>query len=138
LAILRATLGKFLPVLAALLFVPATRSEAQTALDSVRKLDSAWARAYATHDTTLALALFADEPVVTSGTGALKNTQGELADVRPQPGLVMRFFRRESTSGGRTSTARRRYTSVFARGGALGWRMVALHMGRAPEPAPGS
>jgi hypothetical protein len=32
---------------------------------------------------------------------------------------------------GNSSTVRRRYTAVYSRGGALGWRMVALHMGRA-------
>jgi hypothetical protein len=30
------------------------------------------------------------------------------------------------------SDVKRRYTIVYARGGPLGWRIVAVHMGRAP------
>ena len=40
---------------------------AQCAVDTLRMLDSAWARAYATHDTVLVLALFADPPASGSG-----------------------------------------------------------------------
>lgn len=125
----------------------------QAAADSIRKLDSAWARSYATHDTALAIALFADDLVVTSGSGTLKNKQEELGDVRPQAGLQMSYFRTrdvqvrvhggaavaigllewEFTFNGRQSNMRRRYTAVYARGGPLGWRMMALHIGRAPD-----
>ena len=126
---------------------------AQTAADSIRALDAAWARSYATHDTTLALDLFADDFVATSTNGTLKDWRGELADIRPQPGLVMDYFRTHDvvvrmhgrtvvvtglaewkfTFNGRVSEVRRRYTSVFVPGGPLGWRMAALHIGRTPE-----
>jgi hypothetical protein len=126
---------------------------AQSPTDSLRQVDSAWARSYATNDTVLAGKLFDDSLVVTGGNGLLRNKQGELADVRPAPGLVMNYFRtsdvRASAYGtagvvtglaewsfsmnGRASAARRRYTAVYARGGPLGWRMVALHIGPAPQ-----
>jgi ketosteroid isomerase-like protein len=127
-------------------------ARAQTAADSVRALDSAWARSYATHDTALALQLFSDDLIVTSMAGSLKDKMGELGDIRPQTGLQMHYFRTsdvtvrvhgdaavvaglaewEFTYNERRNSARRRYTAVFARGGPLGWRMVALHLGRAP------
>jgi hypothetical protein len=34
---------------------------------------------------------------------------------------------------GRVVSNRRRYTAVYSRGGPLGWQLVALHMGRAPD-----
>lgn len=131
-----------------------TAPQARPALDSLRTLDSAWARTYATHDTALAIALLAPDLVVTSASGALKDRAGELGDIRPFPGLVMRFFRTsdvrprvhgetgvvtglaewEFTLNGRVNTMRRRYTAVYARGGPLGWRLVALHIGLAPAP----
>ena len=130
----------------------ASGAASQSAVDSVRALDSAWARAYAIHDTTLALALFAPDLVVTSANGSLKTLQDELGDIRAQPGLQMHFFRTSGVSvriygrsavvtglaswrftfNERDSDVSRRYTAVFVAGGPLGWRMVALHMGRAP------
>ena len=130
----------------------ATGVAAQSAVDSVRALDSAWARAYATHDTTLAVALFAPDLLVTSANGSLKSRADELGDIRPQPGLRMQYFRTSEvdirvygrsavvtglaswrfTFNERDSDVSRRYTAVYVAGGPLGWRLVALHMGRAP------
>lgn len=138
-----------LTVLPALLVV-------QQPVDIVHSLDSAWARAYATHDTSLAKALFADDLVVTSSSGARKTKAVEIGDVRPYPGLEMRYFRTtgvevrmyegaavvvglaewEFTLEGRVSTMRRTYTALYVRGGPLKWRMVSLHLGNAPSPAP--
>lgn len=132
----------------------AQRAPAQTPADTLRQLDSAWARSYATNDTALAGKLFDDSLVVTSGTGRLKDKKGEMEDVRPYPGLRMHYFRTRDvvvrsygsaavvtglaewsfTMSERVNTLRRRYTVVYARGGPLGWRMVALHIGPAPEP----
>ena len=125
----------------------------QTGADSLRQLDSTWARSYATSDTALANKLFDDSLIVTSGNGRLKDKKGEMADVGPaQPGFQIHCFRTSDvrvqpragvvtglaewswTSDGRTNVTRRRYTSVYARGGPLGWRMVALHIGPAPNP----
>lgn len=130
----------------------ANGAAAQSAVDSVRAMDSAWARAYATHDTTLALALFAPDLLVTSANGSLKSRADELGDIRSQPGLRMQHFRTSEvnvrvygrsavvtglaswrfTFNERDSEVSRRYTAVYVAGGSLGWRMVALHMGRAP------
>ena len=43
---------------------------------SLLMADSAWARAYATHDTTLALELFSPDLVVTNTAGELKDRTG--------------------------------------------------------------
>jgi hypothetical protein len=125
---------------------------AQTGADSLRQLDSAWARSYATYDTALANKLFDDSLIVTSGNGRLKNKKGEMADVGPQqPGFQLHYFRTSDvrvqpragvvtglaewswTYNGQTNTTRRRYTAVYVRGGPLGRRMVALHIGPAPD-----
>ncbi len=120
---------------------------------TLRGLDSAWARAYATHDTTTALALFAENIVVTSVSGAQKDRAGELADIRRAPGIQMEYFRTSGvavrihdaaavvtglaewryTANAQVSNPKRRYTAFYVRGGPLGWRMVALHIGRAPD-----
>jgi ketosteroid isomerase-like protein len=128
--------------------------QAQSAEDAVRKLDTEWARSYAQHDTATAIALFDDRLIVTSGTGSLKDKNGELADIRPTAGLQMHYFRTSNvevrligsaaavaglaewsfTFNGRTNTIRRRYTATYVQGGPLGWRMIALHIGPAPNP----
>jgi ketosteroid isomerase-like protein len=127
---------------------------AQDPAPAILGLDSAWARAYATHDTTLALQLFAEDLMVTGVSGALKDRNAELADIRRQAGLQMEYFRTSGASvrvyentavvtglaewkytfNGQVSSPRRRYTAVYVKGGPLGWHMVALHMGRAPDP----
>jgi hypothetical protein len=135
------------------LCVSTSGAVAQDPTAVIRGLDSAWARAYATHDTTIALSLFAENIVVTSVGGALKDRAGELADIRARPDLKMEYFRTSDfqvrihegtavvtglaewryTMNSQVSNPRRRYTAVYVRGGPLGWRMLALHMGRAPE-----
>lgn len=118
----------------------------------VRRADSSWTRAYATHDTLLALRVFAESFRMTATDGRLKNRRDELADVRATPGMTVEFFRsadvhvqmlehaavvtgvlewRLTTNGAGVDT-RRRYTATWSRGGPLGWQMVALHIGRAP------
>ena len=137
-----------------MLLATAGAARAQGGADTVRRLDSAWARSYATHDTALAQSLFAEDILVTSTNGAVKNRAGEIADVRPQAGLKMAYFRTKDVDvrmhanrtavvggiaewsfeyNGRPNEVRRRYTAVYVPGGPLGWRMVALHIGRAPE-----
>lgn len=138
-----------------LLFLTAfctTELRAQSAEGILSRLDSAWARSYAVHDTATAIALFDDRIVITSGSGTLKDKNGELGDIRPAAGLQMHFFRTSNvevrvsgsagavaglaewsfTFNGRTNTIRRRYTATYAQGGPLGWRMIALHIGPAP------
>jgi len=142
---------KFIPLL--FLMALPNRAPAQTPADTLRQLDSAWARSYATNDTVLAGKLFDDSLIVTSGPGRLKGKKGEMADVGPTPGGQIHYFRTRDvvaraygtagvviglaewsfTYNGRTGDYRRRYTAVYARGGPLGWRMVALHIGPAPD-----
>src|SRR5688572_12701714 len=84
---------------AALLFalaVAAPALGAQSAADSVRRLDSLWARMYTTHDTATANRLYADDLHWTSVSGTIKDKRTELSDVAPAQGLVMEYFR---TSG---------------------------------------
>ena len=143
-----------LPSIVSLILVTLSQSaECQSPADTLRQLDSAWARSYATNDTVLAGKLFDDSLVVTSGNGRLKNKRGEMADVAPTPGGTIHYFRTRDvvaksygtggvviglaewsyTFNGQTGNYRRRYTAVYARGGPLGWRMVALHIGPAPD-----
>ena len=132
-----------------------TEVRGQGVADSVRSLDSAWARAYASHDTVLAAKLFAGDLVVTSSGGQLKDKAGELGDIRPSAGLVMDFFRTNQveirlrkdtavltgiaewafTFKGKRAELRRRYTAVYVRGGALGWQILGLQLGPAPTAA---
>jgi murein DD-endopeptidase MepM/ murein hydrolase activator NlpD/ketosteroid isomerase-like protein len=138
------------------LLLGATTLAAQTAVDSVRALDSAWARAYAVHDTATAQSLFARDIIITNSAGRVKTREQELGDVRPIPGLTMAYFRTEDVGihlfagnavvvgnaqwefamGGQAQTLRRRYTARYSRGGPLGWQMVALHLFLAPAAAP--
>jgi hypothetical protein len=124
---------------------------AQSASDTLRQLDSAWARSYATNDTVLASKLFDDSLIVTGSSGRLKGKRAEMADVGPSPGFQIHYFRTSDvvarpygnagvviglaqwswTFNGRTSITRMRYTAMYARGGPLGWRMVALQLGQA-------
>ena len=123
---------------------------------ALRGMDSAWARSYATHDTALALSLMSDRMVMTSTDGQVKTKVMELEHIRPAPGLVMHHFRTSDvrvdlyqgvgiitgladwafTFNGKENAVRRRYTAVYVPGGKLGWQLVALHMGRAPESTP--
>jgi ketosteroid isomerase-like protein len=125
---------------------------AQSAEAAVRKLDSAWARSYQTHDTVTARQIFAPDLFVTATNGSQKDREGEVADVRPYPGMTVNYFRSanqqvrctgdacavagllewETVSNGRTNALRRRYTATYARGGPMGWQMIALHIGQAP------
>jgi hypothetical protein len=123
---------------------------------TVLSLDSLWARTYATHDTVGASRLMSDQFFMTSANGAVKNKAAEMNDIRPSPGLRMEYFRTEDVKvhvygsaavvsgfavwafdmNGRSSSARRKYTAVYLRGGPLGWQLVELHMAAAPGPAP--
>ena len=131
-----------------LLFSPSVARAQSAAADSVARLDSAWARSYAVHDTAKAQAIFAADLMVVGGNGSLKNREGEMRDIRPQPGLRMHYFRTSSVSvrcypgacavvgvaewefefNGRVDATRRRYSATYVRGGPLGWQMVSLHI----------
>lgn len=119
----------------------------------LRGVDSAWARSYATNDTALALNVMAPDFLMTSPNGRLKDRATEMADIRATPGLTMHYFRtsdvqvriQDGTAAvaglaawefefqGRTNATRRRYTATYARGGPLGWQLIALQMGPEAE-----
>lgn len=125
---------------------------AQTPLDTLRMLDGLWARAYATHDTTLAMSLFDPDLIVTSSNGTRKTREKELDDVRPFPGLAMHYFHTDDVAvrlfgdagvvvgvakwefslNNKVSAIRKSYTATYVRGGSFGWRMVGLHLGNTP------
>jgi len=137
--------------------VPCRSETTKSSADSraaILRLDSAWARSYATNDTVLARAVFAEDIVITSTTGAVKTREDEIGDVRPSPGFKMDYFRTRDPlvriygsqtaivtglaewrfeNNGKPAEIRRRYTAVYVPGGPLGWKMVSLHIGRAPE-----
>lgn len=126
--------------------VPGDGSEA-----SVRRLDSLWANAYASHDTAFSAALLDPRIMIVSANGNIKSRARELADVAPDSSSRVDYFRSRDvqvhlydraavvvgilewslTSGGRTTVIRRRYSAMYAQGGALGWRIVALNIGAA-------
>lgn len=138
----------------ALTLCVASFAHAQTPADTIRRIDSLWARMYQTHDTTFAQKLYADDLTWTMVNGRSKDKRTEMVDVAPAAGLVMEFFRTSDvvtrvlpgsgtavvtgraewkfTLNGQSSEIARRYTHVYARGGPLGWQIVAVHMGQAP------
>jgi len=123
-------------------------------VDSVAHLDSAWARSYAVHDTALAMSILAKDILIVGGNGTMKSRERELADIRPQPGLTMHYFRTgnvviecyvqacvvvgvaswEFEYNGRVDATRRRYSATWVRGGPLGWQMASLHISQALNP----
>ena len=130
----------------------AVTARAQTPVDTIRQLDARWARMYAESDTVTAMRLYADDLIFTSTDGSMKDKAKEMNDVRAAPGLTLHYFRPVNpeirvfgsgavaaglaewsfTMNGQKSDVKRRYTIVYGRGGALGWRIMAVHMGRAP------
>jgi ketosteroid isomerase-like protein len=123
---------------------------AQSTAAQFRTIDSAWARSYATNDTMLAKRVMAADIVITATNGSMKDLAKELEDVKAWPGMTVNYFRStdvivhergnvvtgriewETAQNGRTSALRRRYTATYARGGPLGWQIVALHIGSSP------
>ena len=61
-------------------------------------------------------------------------TRDVVARAYGSAGFVIGLAEWSYTFNGQTADYRRRYTAVYARGGPLGWRMVALHIGPAPGP----
>jgi ketosteroid isomerase-like protein len=145
---------KGLLVCLALTLSAASVTEGQSPAETIRRLDSLWARMYQTHDTALARKLYADDLIWTMVNGNVKDKRTEMTDVAPAAGLVMDYFRTSGvairvpagsgtavvtglaewkfTMNGQSSEVARRYTHVYVRGGPLGWRILAVHMGQAP------
>ncbi|HEY9229374.1 MAG TPA: nuclear transport factor 2 family protein [Gemmatimonadaceae bacterium] len=129
-------------------------TEAQSPDETIRRLDSLWARMYQTHDTAFARKLYADDLIWTMVNGNIKDKRTEMTDVAPAAGSVMDYFRTSGvsirvpegsgtavvtglaewkfTTNGQSNQVARRYTHVYVRGGPLGWQIQAVHMGQAP------
>ena len=138
--------------IAAFLFFCAPLAHAQDTL-RIRQLDAQWARAYQVNDTAFAIQLMSDDFFMTSTDGSTKNKEKELGDIRPSPNWKVDYFRSadvrvrpfdggavvtgrlewSTTSNGKSNPVARRYTAVYARGGPLGYQLVALHVGRSPQ-----
>ena len=132
----------------------ASAAVCQSPSDTIRRLDSLWARMYQTHDTAFAQKLYADDLIWTMVNGNVKDKRTEMTDVAPAPGFVMDYFRTSGvairipkgsgtavvtglaewkfTMNGQSQEVARRYTHVYVRGGPVGWRIQAVHMGQAP------
>jgi len=135
-------------------FAAASAAAQSPAVEQIRALDSIWTRSYFTHDTAAALSVLSPDIFITSTNGSFKNRDAELNDVREYPGMTVNYFRStdvkvrpyqgsaavtgqlewETSTGGRASAVRRRYTAVYAPGGPRGWHMVVLHIGAAAAP----
>ena len=132
----------------------AAASAQPPSVEQIRALDSIWTRSYFTHDTIAAKSVLSPDIFITSTNGSFKNRDAELGDVREYPGTSVNYFRStdvtvrpyqgsaavtgqlewETTTSGRASAVRRRYTAVYASGGPRGWHMVVLHIGAAAAP----
>ena len=148
---------------AMVLFAPAAPAQSPAkgarrhgaAEQQILALNRAWADAMVRGDMATLESLFADDLIVTSGDGTLRDKAGELADVKPTPDLTTYFFNTEDVRvrvykdaavltgrakwrisfKGRDIDNERRYTSVYVKQQGR-WRMVALHISRvAPRPA---
>ena len=145
----------FMVIVAAMAFAAAgAQTTRGTSADSaaILALDSIWAHNYAVHDTATAARLMADDFYMTS-PGHVKNKSAEMKDIRPAAGLRMDYFRTEEpivrvhgctavVSGtaawqfemnGKISQYRRRYSSVYVKGGPLGWQLAELQI-FSPQP----
>ncbi|MGH9255700.1 MAG: hypothetical protein ACRD3C_14160, partial [Vicinamibacterales bacterium] len=78
---------------AALILGAVSVAEGQSPADTIRRLDSLWARMYQTHDTASARQLYADDLIWTMVNGNLKDKRTEMKDVAPAAGFVMDYFR---------------------------------------------
>jgi ketosteroid isomerase-like protein len=123
---------------------------------AVLAADRAWAEAIARGDVKALGELFAEEFVIVSPNGELKNKQQELANLAPAPDVVTHYFRTEDAEArvytdaavvrgravwkvdykGREIDNNRRYTSTYVKRKGR-WLLVAQQIsGNIPPPAP--
>ena len=123
---------------------------------AVLAADRAWADAVARGDVPTLEKLFADEYVIVSANGELKNKRQELDNLRPAPDITTHYFRTEDVAArvytdaavvrgravwkvnfrGRELDNNRRYTSTYVKRQGR-WLLVAQQIsGNIPPPAP--
>ena len=123
---------------------------------AVLAADRAWADAIARGDVKTLGELFADEYVIVSPNGELKDKRQEINNLAPAPDVVTYYFRTEDAEArvydgaavvrgravwkvnfkGREIDNNRRYTSTYVKRGGR-WLLVAQQIsGNIPPPAP--
>jgi ketosteroid isomerase-like protein len=115
--------------------------------------NKAWADAQVKGDLDGLDKLFAEELIVTSGNGTLRDKKGELADAKPNPDFKTYFFNTEdlrikiydktavvtghakwrTSYKGKDSDNERRFTCVYVKRDGR-WQMVALQVTRIAKP----
>jgi ketosteroid isomerase-like protein len=119
----------------------------------VRELNQQWADAIVKGDTRTLDQLFADEMIVTSGNGTIRDKAGELGDLKPTPDGKTYFFNTDDVRvrvykdaavvtghakwrfsyQGKDIDNERRYTHVYIRQRGR-WRIVAQQLTRIAQP----
>ncbi|HEV7644523.1 MAG TPA: nuclear transport factor 2 family protein [Pyrinomonadaceae bacterium] len=146
---MKAALAIFLLLLGGLT-AAAQSGKAET---EVRAANKAWTDAQVNGDLEALDKLFAEELIVTSGNGALRDKKGELADAKPDPDFKTYFFNTEdlrikiydkaavvtghakwrTSYKGKDSDNERRFTCVYVKRDGR-WQMVALQVTRIAKP----
>lgn len=142
-----------LTILVILLAVLAAAAQTSKDEKEVLKANKAWAEAQVKGDLEALDKLFAEELIVTSGNGALRDKKGELADAKPNPDFKTYFFNTEdlrikvygktaivtghakwrTSFKGKDSDNERRFTCVYVKRDGR-WQMVALQVTRIAKP----
>ncbi len=143
----------FLTAVFLLLSVGAAGAQTSRAEKEVLAANRAWADAQVKGDLAALDKLFAEDLIVTSGSGALRDKKGELADAKPDPDFKTYFFNTEdlrvkiygktavvtghakwrTAYKGKDSDNERRFTCVYVRRDGR-WQMVALQVTRIAKP----
>ena len=142
-----------LTILLILLGVFTAAAQTSKAEKEVLAVNKAWADAQVKGDLEALDKLFAEEMIVTSGNGALRDKKGELADAKPHPDFKTYFFNTEdlrikiygktaivtghakwrTSFKGKDSDNERRFTCVYVKRDGR-WQMVALQVTRIAKP----
>ncbi len=119
----------------------------------VRAANKAWADAQVKGDLEALDKLFAEELIVTSGNGTVRDKKGELADAKPDPDFKTYFFNTDdlrikicdkaavvtghakwrTSYKGKDSDNERRFTCVYVKRDGR-WQMVAMQVTRIAKP----
>jgi len=131
---------------------PSQPTKAQTPAEKeILARQQAYCDAIVKGDVTFLEQLFTDDFIITSGTGALRDKQAELADLKPTSDFKTLFFKTSDvrvrlydktaivtgrmtwrvSNKGREFDNERRYTSVFVKQKGQ-WRLASQHVGRVP------
>ena len=119
----------------------------------ILKLNQLWADSIVRGDVAALDRLFADDMVITTGNGTVRDKAGEIDDLRPSTDIKTYFFNTDDVRvrvykdaavvtgrakwrinlKGRDIDNERRYTHVYVRQRGS-WRIVAQHISRIAQP----